>query len=79
VVRMVVGQAVTLALIGVAIGGVGAWWATQSLRTMLFQVNARDPGAYAIAAGLLVLVAAVAAMLPARRAAKIDPVRVIGA
>jgi putative ABC transport system permease protein len=78
VVRMVVRQAVTLALVGVTIGGIGAWWATQSLRTMLFQVDARDPWAYALAAGLLVLVAATAATLPARRAAKVDPVRVIG-
>ena len=78
VVRMVVRQAVTLALIGVTIGGIGAWWATQSLRTMLFQVDARDPMAYALAAVLLVLVAATAATLPARRAARVDPVRVIG-
>ena len=79
VVRMVVRQAVVLAVIGVTIGGIGAWWATQSLRTMLFQVDARDPIAYALAAGILVLVAAVAATLPARRAARVDPVRVIGA
>ena len=79
VVRMVVRQAVTLALIGITIGGVGAWWATQSLRTMLFEVDARDPVAYAWAAGILVLVAAMAATLPARRAAQVDPMRVIGA
>ena len=78
VVRMVVRQAVTLAIIGVTIGAVAAWWATQTLRTMLFQVDARDPLAYTIAAILLVLVAALAATLPARRAAKVDPVRVIG-
>jgi ABC-type antimicrobial peptide transport system permease subunit len=75
---MVVRQALALALIGVTLGGIGAWWATQWLRTMLFQVNARDPVAYATAAGVLVLVAALAATLPARRASKIDPVRVIG-
>jgi putative ABC transport system permease protein len=78
VVRMVVGQALVLALIGVTIGSVGAWWATQSLSSMLFQVSARDPWAYGLAAMTLVLVAATAAMLPARRAAKVDPMRVIG-
>jgi putative ABC transport system permease protein len=78
VVRMVVRQAVTLAVIGVVLGGVGAFWATQSLRSMLFEVDARDPLAYAAAAGVLVLVAAIAATLPALRAAKVDPVRVIG-
>jgi predicted permease len=78
IVRMIVLQAVTLTLIGVAIGSVGAWWATQSLRTMLFQVDARDPLAYAAAASLLVLVAVAAATFPARRAARVDPVRAIG-
>lgn len=78
VVRMVVRQAVTLAVMGVVLGGVGAFWATRSLQSMLFQVDARDPLAYATAAGVLVLVAAIAAMLPAFRAAKVDPVRVIG-
>jgi putative ABC transport system permease protein len=78
VVQMVVRQAVMLALIGVTLGGLGAWWATKSLESMLFQVQPRDPVAYAIAAGVLVLVATVAATLPARRAAKVDPVRVIG-
>jgi ABC-type antimicrobial peptide transport system permease subunit len=66
-------------VVGVIIGGVGAWWATQTLETMLFQVNARDPLAYAAAATVLVLVAAIAATIPARRAARVDPVRVIGA
>ena len=73
VVRMVVGQAFALAVIGVAIGGAAAFWATQALRTMLFQVQASDPIAYAGAAATLVLVAVVASTLPARRAARVDP------
>jgi putative ABC transport system permease protein len=73
VVRMVVAQALTLAVIGVAIGGAAAYWATQALRTMLFQVEATDPIAYAGAAAALVLVAVVASTLPARRAARVDP------
>jgi putative ABC transport system permease protein len=74
VVRMVVGQAFTLAVIGVAIGGAAAYWATQALRTMLFQVQSGDPIAYAGAAAMLVLVAVVASTLPALRAARVDPV-----
>jgi putative ABC transport system permease protein len=77
VVRMVVMQAVILALTGVVIGGAAAYWGTQVLRTMLFGVDARDPIAYAAAAAVLVLVALVAATLPARRAARVDPVRAL--
>jgi putative ABC transport system permease protein len=79
VVRMVVGQAVALAVLGVAIGGAAAFWATQTLRTMLFQVDARDPIAFAAAAAVLVLVTIVASSLPARRAARLDPVRALTA
>jgi putative ABC transport system permease protein len=77
VVRMVVRQAVVLALTGVVIGGAAAYWATQVLRTMLFDVGTRDPIAYGAAAAVLVLVATAAAMLPARRAARVDPVRAL--
>lgn len=77
VVRLVVTQALTLALVGVAIGGAAAYWATRFLETMLYQVGARDPLAYAAAGTLLVLVAGVAATLPARRAAKVDPMRAL--
>jgi putative ABC transport system permease protein len=77
VVRMVVRQAAALAVTGVVLGAAAAYWATQVLRTMLFGVDARDPIAYAAAAAALVLVAIVAAMLPARRAARVDPVRAL--
>jgi putative ABC transport system permease protein len=77
VVRMVVMQAAMLALTGIVIGGAGAYWTTQVLRTMLFEVDARDPIAYAAAAAVLLVVALVAATLPARRAAGVDPVRAL--
>jgi putative ABC transport system permease protein len=78
VVRMVVGQALVLAVIGVTLGGVAAFWATRVLGNMLFAVGARDPIAYAGAAILLLLVALGAAWLPARRAARVDPMTALG-
>jgi putative ABC transport system permease protein len=77
VMSMVVREALTLASVGVAVGGVAAYWATQTLRSMLYEVDARDPVAYVAAAVVLVLVAVLASTLPAGRAARIDPVRAL--
>jgi len=77
VMRIVVGQAFALAALGILIGGVAAFWATRVLGTMLFQVNARDPIAYTAAAAVLLVVALAASWLPARRAARVDPVKAL--
>ena len=61
------------------IGGVAAFWATRVLGTMLFQVGARDPIVYVAASLVLLIVAVAASLLPARRAAGVDPVRALGA
>lgn len=79
VIRMVVRQAATLALVGIAIGAVGAWWATKVFGTMLFQVGARDPIAFIAAAAALLIVALAASWLPARRAAQVEPVKALAA
>jgi putative ABC transport system permease protein len=79
VIRMVVGQAVALAMVGVIVGGLAAFWATRVLGTMLFEVNARDPVTYAASAAMLLVVAFMASLLPARRAARVDPIRALGA
>jgi predicted permease len=73
VVSMVVRQAFTLALLGIVVGGVAATWATNVLGTMLFQVDARDLIAFTAGATVLLLVAVGASLLPARRAARVDP------
>jgi predicted permease len=79
VVKLVVRQAATLALAGIALGAVGALWVTRVLGSMLFQVSVRDPAAFT-AAGLLLLVVAIgAAWFPARRATRVDPVRALSA
>ncbi|HSJ30631.1 MAG TPA: ABC transporter permease, partial [Longimicrobiales bacterium] len=72
VARMVVMQGMRLALIGVAIGAVLALVLARLLSTMLF-VSPADPLAIAGTAVLLTVVAAAASWLPARRAARVDP------
>ena len=73
VIGLVVRQAAGLALIGVFLGGLAAWWATRTLETMLFDIEARDPVAFTGAAVVLILVSLGAALLPARRAARVPP------
>ena len=73
VLRMVVGQGLTLALAGAAGGIAGALVAARALRSLLFEVSASDPLTYLGVALVLVLVAAAASYLPARRAARTEP------
>ena len=77
VVKMIVRQAATLALVGIGLGAVAAFWATRVLGSMLFEVSVRDPAAFAAAGLLLLVVAIAAAWLPARRATRVDPVRAL--
>jgi putative ABC transport system permease protein len=74
VLKMVVGQAMTLALIGVAAGAAGAWILTRLMQKLLFGVEPSDPATFAAVATLLALVAALAASVPGLRATRVDPV-----
>jgi ABC-type antimicrobial peptide transport system permease subunit len=63
----------TLAGIGMAIGLLGAFAASQAIITLLFGVSRLDPTTYAGVIGLLFGVSLIACSLPAWRAAQVDP------
>jgi putative ABC transport system permease protein len=73
VMRMVVGQSLALAAVGIAAGACGAWGLTRLMQKLLFGVAPSDPLTFAAVAGVLTLVATAAALLPALRATRIDP------
>jgi ABC-type antimicrobial peptide transport system permease subunit len=73
VLRMVMGESLLLVLIGLAIGMAGALAATRLIAGMLFEVTPNDPLTLALATLLMLAVAALAGWLPARRAARVDP------
>jgi putative ABC transport system permease protein len=74
VVSSVVRQGLRLTAAGVAVGLVGAWGATRVLAGLLFGVTPTDPATLLAGALLLSAVAVLASYLPARKAARIDPV-----
>jgi putative ABC transport system permease protein len=73
VVAMVVRQGVVLALLGIAVGGIASFFLGSTLNHLLYGVTARDPLTFAMVATLLAVVAILASVIPARRAARVDP------
>ena len=69
----VVGHGLGLTFAGAVIGLIGAATASRLLASMLFQVSRLDPMTYATVVAMLTAVALLAAWLPARRAAAVDP------
>ncbi|MEO6567852.1 MAG: FtsX-like permease family protein, partial [Opitutaceae bacterium] len=73
IIGMVLQQGLVKAVIGLVVGLVGAAVMSHSITSLLFQVQPTDPIVYAAVTMLLLLVALLASYLPARRAARIDP------
>jgi putative ABC transport system permease protein len=73
VLRLVVGEGMKIGLIGIGIGLVGAAVAAKALSTLVYGVPVRDPATFAGVALALVTIALAACFIPARRAAKVDP------
>jgi putative ABC transport system permease protein len=73
VLGMVVKQGMTLVGAGVLLGLLGAWFAAKLLENQVYGVSTSDPLTYAVVPLVLLVVALIANLLPARRATRVDP------
>ena len=73
VLGLVLKQSMVMLILGTAIGLAGAFALTRLMRTLLFEITATDPLTYVSVIGVLAVVALIACYVPARRAAKVDP------
>ena len=72
-VRLAMRQGLTPVAIGLVVGVGGAYWLSKLLANLLFGVTARDPLTFTVTVGALVVAAALACYLPARKAMSVDP------
>jgi len=74
VLSLVLRQGLSLAVVGITIGLMGAVWLTGAMKSLLFGVSPNDPLTFVMVSALLLAVAAAATYIPARRATKVDPI-----
>ncbi len=77
IVHLVLRRVGVLIVAGLALGVACSWWAARFIAPLLFQVEARDPTTFSGTAAVLVAVGVLAAWVPARRAARLDPATVL--
>jgi len=77
VLRLLIAQGMKAVLLGIVIGLAGAFALTRLIAHLLFEVSTTDPLTFAVVASLLILVALLACFLPARRAARVDPMEAL--
>jgi putative ABC transport system permease protein len=77
IVRLVLQRVGVVIAAGLTVGVAGSLWAVRFVEALLFRLEARDPVTFAGAATVLMAVGVLAAWLPARRAARLDPVTVL--
>ena len=75
--RLIVGEGLKLAVIGVVLGLIGALLVTRVLKSQLFGVTSMDPFSFTITAVIRLAVALIACFVPARMANKVDPMVVL--
>jgi putative ABC transport system permease protein len=73
IIRLVLGQGLRFAALGIVVGGAGAWWASKWVGPLLFSVSPKDPVVYGTVAVVLLAAALLASAIPAVRAARVDP------
>jgi hypothetical protein len=77
VLRLLVLESMRPVLWGIAAGGIGAFFLSRGLRSLLFRIEPTDPVTFASVAAILAATALAAAFLPTLRAARVDPVRAL--
>jgi predicted permease len=78
-VRLVLVSGVRVVVLGAFLGLVGSWYVTQLARSLLFGVEPRDPLVFSVSILTIVAVGILAALIPARRAARVDPMEALRA
>ena len=79
VLRLVIAEGLPPALVGVAAGTIAALALARVMRTLVFGVSASDPLTLAAVAATLVVIALIASLVPAYRALRLDPMKVLRA
>lgn len=76
-IRLIVREGLAVTAAGVVVGLLAAAWLSRLIQGMLFGVDAHDPVTFAVAPAALIAVAIIATLVPANRAASVDPIEAL--